>query len=401
MTPSGYAFASPAEAVGALAAMVGPVGTERAPLDRCAGRVLAEGISTDRASPACDVSAMDGFGVRIAEARLGVLPIAAEARMGQAPVVLPPGAAARVVTGAPLPVGAEAVVKREDVVEHADRIELIAGVADALKAGASIRRRGENAPGGTRIIDAGALVGAAQMAALASVGASAPLIYQRVRVGILVTGDELVPVGSAPTDWQLRDSNGPALECMFGALPFVEVHARRHAADNPDATVAAIAALASTVDVLFITGGVSMGDRDYVPGALGALGARVVFHKLPQRPGKPILAARLPDATPVLALPGNPVSVLVTARRIGMPVVRRRAGFGVPAEPPAGVTLAEHDGRHAELWWHRPVRLRAGGMASLVPNMGSGDVMATASSDGFVEIPPEGTGVGPWPFYPW
>jgi molybdopterin biosynthesis enzyme len=188
---------------------------------------------------------------------------------------------------------------------------------------------------------------------------------------------------------------------MFGVLPFVEIVCRRHAADDPDATAAAIGELAAGVDVLFVTGGVSMGHRDFVPGALRDLGARVLFHKLPQRPGKPILAAIFSNGLPVLALPGNPVSVLVTARRIGVPVVRRRAGCSPAAEVPPGVALAAEPTDPLDLWWHRPVRILPSGAASPVRSMGSGDIMAMASSDGFVEVPPGGAGEGPWPFYSW
>src|SRR5690606_37122803 len=157
----------------------------------------------------------------------------------------------------------------------------------------------------------------------------------------------------------------------------------------------------ATADLVFITGGVSMGDRDYVPRALQDLGARTIFHKLPQRPGKPVLAAVFPGGVPVMALPGNPVSVPVTARRIGVPVPRRLAGFQAPKDVPPLVTLAPADTRTIDLWWHRPVQVTGPNRATLIANMGSGDVAGVAASDGFVEVPPGQSGAGPWPYFCW
>jgi molybdopterin molybdotransferase len=404
VTHGAHTFPSPSDALDALLALFGPVDRppERVPLGQSHGRVLAETISTDRDSPACDVSAMDGYAVRLADARVaGSLPIVDDARIGLQPPTLAPGGAMRIVTGAPLPPGADAVVKREDVAEHLDHIVIEPTALATLKVGTAIRRRAENAAAGQPVLQPGVPIAPAQVASLASVGAASPLVRSRVRVAILVTGDELVPVDQHPTQWQLRDSNGPALAALFAPLAWTAVDTHRHAADELEETTGAIRSLADAADVLFITGGVSMGNRDHVPAALAALGARTVFHKLPQRPGKPVLAAILPDGTPVLALPGNPVSVMVTARRLGVPVVRRRAGFEQPLDLPRAVTLTNPDDRAIDLWWHRPALLATGSTATLIPNMGSGDIMATGMSDGFVELPPRASGPGPWGFYPW
>lgn len=392
---------SPAEAVDALLAYVEPVGTEVVALAQAAGRVLGETIVADRDSPACDVSAMDGYAVRIAEARSGALPILADARIGTARVDLPAGGAARIVTGAPVPLGADAVIKREDTREHPDRVEFEAAALQSLRAGEAIRRRGENVRRGTQVLAPGNVIDGPRAGVLSSVGAARVRVFGQVRVGVLVTGDELVPAEHTREEWQLRDSNGPALAAMLGSLAYVSLGSRRHAADDLEGTTGAIADAAGTADVLFITGGVSMGNRDYVPEALRRLGARTLFHKIPQRPGRPILCAVLPSGVPVMALPGNPVSVLATARRIGVPAVRRRAGIQAAPDRPARVLLTPADEKRADLWWYRPVRLLGGGAASLVSTMGSGDIMNVGSSDGFVEVPPGQAGAGPWDFYPW
>jgi molybdopterin molybdotransferase len=399
-----YAFASPAEAVAALLECLSPVATECIPLELAAGRVLAESIVTDRPSPAADVSAMDGYAVRIAAMEPGEIRVVGEVRIGRRPPELPAGrqVALRIVTGAPVPPGADAVVKREDVQEHGDHIAISADALAALRPGLAIRRRGENAPTGAQVAGAGTPISPPVAAALALFGCESAAVHRKVRVGVLVTGDELVRPGTQPTEWELRDSNGPALMNFLSVPAWIQPQdgGPRRAVDDPGAVKDAIATLLAACDAVLITGGVSMGDRDFVPGALAALGARVIFHRLPQRPGKPVLAATMSGGQPVLALPGNPVSVMVTARRIAAPVLRRLAGFTVHPPPPL-VRIQNADAKQADLWWHRPVRLTAPGMAELVPLTGSGDVPSVAESDGFVELPPGESGEGPRAFYGW
>jgi len=152
---------------------------------------------------------------------------------------------------------------------------------------------------------------------------------------------------------------------------------------------------------VLLTGGVSAGQYDFVPGVVAALGAKTVFHRLPLRPGGPILGAVGPDGQAILGLPGNPVSVLVTARRLARTVLRHLAGFACASCPVPVVRVTNDDGRTLNLWWYRLVRLTGPGVAELVPAQGSGDVVALARSDGFVEIPPNASGAGPWPYYGW
>lgn len=401
--PPSVAPRSPADALDALLGHVLPTDTERVPRSASYGRILAEEIRADRDSPACDVSAMDGYALRIDDARRGAVPVALHALIGRPQVVLPAASAAHIVTGAPIPAGAEVVIKREDVLEHPTRIEIDPRVAASIKQGAAIRQRGENARAGQIVLTPGLRIGPPQAAALAAVGAANPLVHRRVRVGILVTGDELATHDARPEPYQLRDSNGPALVSLLSPLPFVDAHAAHHTADNLETTTHAIANAATDADVVFITGGVSMGDRDYVPHALRALNARVIFHKIPQRPGKPLLAAVLPSGTTVLALPGNPVSVLVTARRYGIPVIAARAGAARPSQPapPAPRIMLDASADSVDLWCFRPVRLNPDGSATVVAGKGSGDMIAAGPTDGFIEVPPGASGPGPWPFYSW
>lgn len=395
----GYAFASPAAAVEALCVRVRAVGTETVGLEHAFGRVLARPVVADRASPAADVSAMDGYAVRRSDLRPGRHAVVGEVRIGRVPPPLV-GGVLRIVTGAPVPEGADAVVKREDVRELGGEIEIDADAAARVRPGANIRVRGENIGAGETVVSGGRVIGPAEIAALACFGVAEPRVHRRVRVGVLVTGDEVLGAGEAPSMWELRDSNGPALRALFGACGWAEVVGPRLAADEPRAVRRAIESLLAECDALVLTGGVSMGDRDYVPGAVMEVGAQVVFHRLPQRPGKPVLGAVMPDGRPVLGLPGNPVSVLVTARRIAAPVLAKAGGIDGCASPPL-VKLEAGPGARFDLWWHRPVRLVGDGRAVILEGKGSGDIVTAARSDGFVEVPPGEAGPGPWPFYGW
>ncbi len=396
----GFRFTSPAEALEALLSKLGPVSSETLGWPDASGRVLAEPLVADRPSPPCDVSAMDGYAVRLADLARGSVDVAGDLLVGQSAPPLPEGKTLRIVTGASIPAGAEAVVKREDVAEHSDHIT-IGPEAARTQRGQYIRRAGENARAGETIVSAGTVIAPPIMAAMATFGAARVSVYRRVRVGVLVTGDELLPPDGRPEPWQLRDANGPALRAMVAGCPWCELHDCRCIPDEPEAMSAALRELLRDGDAVFITGGVSMGGRDHVPSVVRAAGAEVIFHKLPQRPGKPILAAVAPAGQAILGLPGNPVSVMVTARRFGVPALAKRAGLSDPTPLPPAVTLAHDDGKRLDLWWYRPVRLTAAGLGELLDIRSSGDVAATARSDGFIELPPGEGGPGPWPFYAW
>lgn len=391
--------ASPAEAIAAMIANSSPVAQETIPLELTAGRILAVPLRTDRESPACDVSAMDGYAVRLADLGKGRLMIAGDVLIGREPPSLPYSATLRIVTGAPVPPGAEAVLRREDVEEHAGYIDVSQDRARATSSGANIRRRGENAPAGKEIVQAGRVVGPSLVAALAAFGCSSARVYRKVRIGIMTTGDEVLPPEAVPDVWQLRNSNGPALQNLLSA-PWLLPSRPHHAMDDPLAMRQAIESALEQNDALFLTGGVSMGVRDFVPAVLRDLGAEILFHRLPQRPGKPMLGALSKAGQPIFGLPGNPISVLTTARRIGVPVLHHLAGFQDQPQPQL-VHVDTLDDTRLHLWWHRPARVTAPGRVSIVVTAGSGDVAGTAMSDGFVEIAPDQAAAQPVPFYPW
>lgn len=394
---------TPDEAIARMLQRLAPVDTETHGWDEAAGRVLAEPIVTDRPSPAAHVSAMDGYAVRLDDATGGTsLPIADRILPGRpAPVMAGEGVlgCVQIMTGAVVPDGADAVIKREDVTEHNDRIELPADIA--VEPGQNIRRRGENEAAGVTVVDAGTPIDAAVTAALVSFGASDVRVFRRVRLAVITTGDELLAPGSPAEDYQIRDSNGPTLHAMFAPVPWIEIVSRTHVRDEPGALADAITDALGRCDALLLTGGVSAGTHDFVPGELAKAGCEIVFHKLPIRPGRPLLGAVGPSGQLVMGLPGNPVSVMCTTRRIGVPLLRRRAGFAIADTPALPIHLTEHDGRPLHLWWYRPVKIEPDGRATLGPSKGSGDLVSSARCDGFIEIPPQRDDTGPFAYTPW
>lgn len=379
-------LATPDEAVHALCARILPLETERVAWRAAAGRVLAEPITLDRDSPACDVSAMDGYAVRLADAAPGALDVRFEVEPGVCADPMPAGSAVRVFTGAMIPDGAEAVVPREQVEETPERIRVPRGLR--VERGQHIRRRAENGRAGDAVCEPGAALTPARLAAAASCGAASVLVRARVRVGVLVTGDEALAPEDAPAPWQLRDGNGAALTALLANIAWIDPLPARRVGDDPGAIRDAAAALLDECDALLLTGGVSAGDYDHVPAVLRGLGFETVFHKVAIRPGKPVLGAVDAHGQPALGLPGNPVSVMVTARLFAAAALRARAGL---RNSDNRAVLVDVDGdAHAppSLRWFPPVRLRADARAELVRGKGSGDWVSAAGADGFVEVPP-------------
>ena len=423
-----FAFDSPAAAITGMLARLQPQtpATEQVPLCQTRGRVLAAPALADRDSPPFTYSAMDGYALRFADLPSGggTLTVIGESRIGHAPPAMPAApAAVRISTGAPLPAEADLVVKREDVTEHPvhqtpasdrpdiGRISITSATAAALRTGDHIRLRAENARAGSPVLDAGTILSAAALGTLAAIGITHPPVFAPLRTALITTGDELVPHDLAPGPFQIRNSNSPTLVALLASHAWLNLVANLHTADDSASLARALCDALVHTDAIILTGGVSMGHRDPVRAALDAVGhTEVVFHGLPQRPGKPLLGAisappRGRPRVPIFALPGNPVSALVTCTRIALPVLATCAG--IASSPTAlPVTLANPDGKSIALWWHRLVRISADGQAHLSDTRGSGDIIAAGWSDGFIEVPP---GAAPsandsparYPFYPW
>lgn len=392
------------DALAALTGRLAPTPAQRTRLPEAVGGVLAEDIRADRPSPPADVSAMDGYAVRTGDsailARDG-LPISGEVETGAPVMGLPSGAAMRIFTGGAVPLGADAVVKREDTIESPERVLL--GPASALiSKGMNIRRVGENARAGDLIVSSGAIVSPSVTAALASFGVTRPMIRRRVRVSILVTGDEVGDASDSITATRIRDSNGPMLTAMLGGLGWIHIVRVGRVADDPVALREALGAALDDADCVFTSGGVSMGDHDHVPAIAASLGGDTVFHRLSIKPGKPVFSAVFEGGRALLGLPGNPVSALVTARVIGLPALATLAGApSIAVGPSARCTAVNPETRALSMTRFVLAERVGADRVRLIAGKGSGDVAALARSHGVAQIPSGDTGAGPFDYYSW
>ncbi len=375
------------------------MGRESIAAKSSAGRIVAVDILAFRDSPATDVSAMDGYAVRWCDINSQALPVTGTATAGSVPQQLDLGSAIRVFTGGPVPIQAECVIRREDCLESGTHVTIqIPQTTVAL--GQHIRRQGENAKAGDSVIQAGSHLAPCRFAgAMTFLSEETIEVFKKVRVSIINTGDELIEFGHRIDPWQIRDSNGPFLESSFANMPWVETH-RAKVSDQREQTEQAIRDALERCDVLLLTGGVSMGDTDYVPDSIRSAGGKVIFHRIPIRPGRPMLGAHGPNGQLILGLPGNPLSVAVTFRRYGMELIRHVAGFAKPVPVP-WIQFETEDPKSIDLTWFRLVSMQANGKLALVASQGSGDIASLVQSDGFVEIPPNCNAIGIRKFYQW
>jgi molybdopterin molybdotransferase len=270
-----------------------------------AGRVLAADVRAAVSLPPFDTSAMDGYTVRAADLGAGGVPIAFRLGAGDRPRPLPPGAAAGIATGAPLPDGADAVVP----VEHAREEEGLL-VAESPAVGAHIRERGGDVREGDVVGAAGTLLTPALLAAISATGVGTVTVSRRPRLAALATGSELVRVGRPLEPGQIYESNLTSIVAQARGAG-AEVVAAATVADDRDATREAFARAIAAADVVVSSGGVSVGPHDHVKPVMAALGVREVFWRLAHKPGKPLWFGVAEDGTLVFGLPGNPVSSLV------------------------------------------------------------------------------------------
>jgi molybdopterin molybdotransferase len=335
-----------AEASGHMLAGIGPLGSERVPLTRALGRVLARDVVSSVALPPWDNASMDGFALRAADVagasteapmRLRVVETIAAGRRGTHRIG--PGEAARIMTGAPVPAGADSVVRVEDTDSTAGA-ETVA-VRDDRDAGRNVRARGEDVRANTVVLTAGTPIGAAHVGVLSSVGCAAPTVHRRPRVAILATGDELVPLerfADVLAGERIVSSNSYSLAAAV-ELAGGEPVPLGIAPDEPGALAQCLRG-AEGCDMVLTSGGVSVGDFDYTREVVGALGGELSLWRVRMRPGAPLGFGRL-FGVPWLGLPGNPVSALVTFELFARPLLRVLAGHRRPHRPAVQVVLRE------------------------------------------------------------
>jgi molybdenum cofactor synthesis domain-containing protein len=384
----------------AILAAVSPTTPERRPLAECLGVVLCEDVTSLVDLPGFDNSAMDGYAVRAVDVSAADpdvpgtavrLPVVAEvAAGGVATRAVGPGEAVRIMTGAMMPSGADAIVKVEDTDGGTKTVEIRAGVP----VGTSVRPAGEDVKQGQVVLTSGTTIDARRVALLAATGHADALVRPRPRVAIVSTGAELVPPGEPLQPGQIHESNSYMLEAAVVASGAVAVR-QATVDDDPAAVLSAVAALADDVDAIVTSGGVSMGAYDVVKESLRDHG--VDFVQVAMQPGKPQGFGLVGDRNvPLFALPGNPVSSYVSFEVFVRPALRRLMGRTPEqrvtltarlehalSSPPGRAQVARAVATHTEEGWR----------ADPVWGQASHFVADLARANAFVFIPAEATRV--------
>ena len=377
-----------AEAESLIAEHMPSFGSERVTLDRTTARILRQRVHAEHDHPPFDRVMMDGIAVSWRASLPHEFTIAGAQMAGMARQTLADDSGCiEVTTGAMLPAGCDCVIPVEQLRRAAAHYRLVDGYQPSR--GQFIHTRASDCVAGTLLLEAGMRIGAPEAALLAANGLTAVDVGKTPSIAIVSTGDELVDVASALGEGQIRRSNDVAIATALRWHGFDRI-ALEHIDDDVAATQDALGRLLGAHDVLILSGGVSMGQRDYVPAALDALGVRCVFHRIAQRPGKPMWFGIGPQQQAVFGLPGNPVSALVCAIRHVRPALLRALGM-LPA-PAEYVRLAADVDGNAMLTCFVPAYVQSDAegrsMARPVPARTSGDFSALPHTHGVVQLPP-------------
>jgi len=369
--------------------------TEQVSLLASEDRVLAKAVHADRDQPPFDRSTRDGFAVRAADFGDGPLKIAGQIRAGEQwqGGALEPGAAIEIMTGAPIPEGADAVVMVEHVERADGTIRPVGG--RTIRSGESIVRRGSEAGVGEVVLPVGTLIQGAEIALAAACGSPSLTVFRRPKAAIVATGDELVEIDAVPEPQQIRNSNSYGLASLVARAGGEAV--RLPIAPDRRAELVEIIRSARQCELMLLSGGVSKGAYDLVEEVLETLGAEFFFTGVKMQPGKPVVFGRLPaaDGFPAqffFGLPGNPVSTQVTFHCFVEPLLRAMAGAAVQGPRFAQATLAEDAPGNPGLMRVLPARLTADRVrpeVRLVSWQGSGDLAANARANCYAVLPPE------------
>ncbi|NIA22097.1 MAG: molybdopterin molybdenumtransferase MoeA [Anaerolineaceae bacterium] len=379
----------PKEALRIVLEKVRPLQLVTSPLAEAVGYCLARDVRADRDLPPTDRSAMDGYAVRSVDVRRCPcrLEVVGEvsAGSGDRPTV-GRGQCSGILTGAVVPPGTDAVVKVEETREADGFVNILR----PARRGLNIRRRAENAPKGTVVLPKGTVLGPAQIGLAAMVGLTTVKVRRMPTVAVLSTGRELRAAGQKVRPCQLRDGNGPSLVAALGIAGCRDTVCRI-VPDDPDVLVEELAAALAAHDLVVITGGVSVGKYDFVPQAIRRCGARVRFHGVAIKPGKPQLYATLRGNRHLFGLPGNPLSALAGFHLFVLPALRRLMGVdanrcrpfvSLPLTRGVRVSRKRTELVLARLAWGRGAK----GLVPLTSN-GSADLVSAADADGVFLLP--------------
>jgi len=368
---------------------------ESVSLEDARGRFLAEDVVADSDLPPFDRSQMDGYAVRAGDVERvpAKLTVVGESAAGRGwHNELKPGEAVRIMTGAPVPSGADSVQQIELTRElDTNEVEIL----ESVTLGRSIVGRGSEIKAGQRVLNAGELVGAASMAVLASFGYAEITVGRQPRVAVLATGSELVAVDQQPRQDQIRDSNNFTITA-YAELAGAVVEQLPLAGDDTAKLKQQITEAADRSDIVVSSGGVSVGRYDFTKPALRELGAQFFFERVALRPGKPTVFARLPNGTLFFGLPGNPVSVSVTFNLFARAAILAMQGAKDPALPHGWAVLARNIKGAVERESYLPAELSVSeeGILAATPLKwgGSSDFVGFVRSRLLIIVPPD-TGV--------
>jgi molybdopterin molybdotransferase len=374
------------EAQRTILKFITPLETEKVSVFQGLNRVTPEDHIAPWDIPAADNSAMDGYAFSHAALSGDRLRVTGFLPAGEAPSIpVPHGEAIKIMTGAPVPPGCDTVVPIEDVEEEGGWIRF----TSTVRAGSHVRMQGEDIRNGNVVIPAGALLRPQEIGMLSAMGTTALAVYRRARVAILATGDELLEPGSTPAPGKIINSNSYSLAAQVldaGGDPVL----LGIAPDALDATCDKIRA-GLNADLLVITGGVSVGDRDVVKEAIEKLSGSVTFWKVNVKPGKPLAFAML-QGKPVFALPGNPVGAMVSFELFVRPSILKSMGHRRLFRPVVKAVLQEPAANQGK----RPHLVR--GMVSIhddryhvstTGNQSSGRLSSMIQGNGLIRLAPE------------
>ena len=378
---------TPEEALAEVLLLARPLSARAVPITEARGCVLAEDVRADRDYPPFDRAMMDGYACRVADSGRSVSVVGEVAAGAVRTEALETGTAVAIMTGAPCPPGTETVVPVEEVSRSNGHVSMPA----SLTARANVALCGSECRAGSLVAASGAVVTPLVIANLASFGYEAVRAVPRPRCHVVTTGAEIVLAGAPLAAGQIRDSNGPMLAALLGQLGVPCTHAQ--ADDTTDALSAAIENAAGA-DVVLLTGGVSAGAYDLVPGVLESSGVEPVFHKVRQKPGKPLYFGRCGN-TLFFGLPGNPLAVHLCFHRYVAPVLRALMQRN-PAPASGRGYLTEAVTARGDRTHFRLCRVaREGARLALTPlaGKGSADIHAVAGADAYITVPPGSEGL--------
>jgi len=384
-----------------------PLNSVKVSLKKAAGMALRKPIRGDRPLPPFNRSAMDGYAVKCADFKNGTARIAVAGVLeagSQWKGRLKKGYCVKIMTGAPLPDGAEAVVKVEHSRRVGNNVEL---TEPAVKKWLNVHRKGADSKKGELLVDKGSFLTPGALAVAASVGATTLTVTRKINVTIITTGSELVPPHRKPKPSQIRDGNLFLLMGSFSGISWANASYAGTVSDDPEKFRKAVTGAIKKSDMVVVTGGVSMGDSDYTCRVLDEIGVSKIFHKAAIRPGKPLWFG-IKGKTLVFGLPGNPVSVAVTFHEFVLPALKKIAGLSDGDAMPMSVTLPlsqpvrkKHDLREFR------ISAFANGGKSVEPvasYQGSGDFVSASKSDGVIVLPESARELkagAPVEFHPW